>query len=120
MTPPIPFISKVGEDIEASGTPASHHGFSQLQPSDYEGHPVVKICQIYWGRNERLANLKPGETIVTANNLMQTDYKLYFFKQYRYMQKRIDHLYALNHEKELRSLERNPMVLFYDNAGFRG
>ena len=74
----------MGEDIEAFGAPASPHGFSQLQPSDYEGHPVVKICQIYWGRNERLADLKPGETIViTANNLTQTDYKLYFFEQYR-------------------------------------
>ena len=108
--------TRVIDDKKAVGAPASPLGFSQLQPSDYEDHPVVKICRFYWGQNELLANLKPGETIViTAYNLTQTENTLYFFEQYRYMQKRIDHLYGLNRGKKLSYLERNK-VPFYANA----
>ena len=103
---------------EDASDPAGLRGFSQLQPSDYVSHRIAHICEKYWGRNEQLADLKPGEVIwITAQTPSRTDYRLYFFEQYRYMQERIDNLYAINTEKKFEFLERNSMSLVYDNAG---
>ena len=77
-------LCAVAETANAAPPP----GFSVF---DQTYHPLAKLCESFWGQEDKIKDLEDGKPIeFSCNQLVPTRHRLHFFPQYSYLQKRID------------------------------
>ena len=65
--------------------------WKRLNPSDYRNHTVARMCQRFWGKKDIAPDFgSENTTFLNSEELREARGVLYVFRQYSYLQKRID------------------------------
>ena len=82
----VSFYRVFAETESANAAPPP--GFSVFDDTE---HPLTELCEGFWGQEDKIKELEDGKPMeLNCAELRRTRYRLHFFPQYSYLQKRID------------------------------